>query len=88
MTHLMHYIRDFLKGYQACELYKVRSNPQRQRRINLKYTSMSKLSCDIKYTYRASTDHKFILVDTDKIPKYLVTIFWIKKHCIKLETLS
>ena len=35
---------------------------------------MSKFTCNIKYMYRANTCHKFILVVTDKVPNYLVTI--------------
>ena len=35
---------------------------------------MSKLNCDIKYMYRASTCHKFILVVVDKVTNYPVTI--------------
>ena len=35
---------------------------------------MSKLSCDIKYMYRASTGYKFILVVKGEVTNYLVTI--------------
>ena len=72
----MHCIRSFLKGCQICKLHKEGQTPQRQfeNRINLNYTSMSKLSCDIKCMYRASTDHRFILVATDEVTNYLVTI--------------
>ena len=64
----MHYIRHFLKGYQICQLHKVRTIPQRkfEKRINLNYTSMSKLHCNIKYMYGTSTCPRFILVVTYK----------------------
>ena len=58
------------------QLNNVELTPQRQfeNRINLNYTSMTKLSCSIKFMYRASTDHEFILVFTDEVTDCLVTI--------------
>ena len=35
---------------------------------------MSKLSCDIKYMYRASTGCKFILVVADEVMTFVVLI--------------
>ena len=72
----MYYIRSFLKGCHVFQLHKVGPTPQRQfeNRINVNCTSTSKLSCDIKYTSRASTCHKFILVVANKATNYLVTI--------------
>ena len=35
---------------------------------------MSKLSCNIKYMYRASTDCKFKPVVADEVKDYLMTI--------------
>ena len=35
---------------------------------------MSKLGCDIKYMYRASTGHSFIFVVADEVTSYLVAI--------------
>ena len=66
----------FLKGCQICQLHKVGPKPQRQfeNRVNLNYTSMSKLSCDIKYMYGASTCHKLITVVADEVKNYLLTI--------------
>ena len=73
---LMYYIRSFLKGCQICRLHKVGPAFQRQfgNRINLNYTSVSKINCDIKYMYKESTDHRFILGVTDEVTTYLVTI--------------
>ena len=50
--------------------------PQKQfeNRKKLYYTSIRKLSCDIKCMYRASTGHRFILVVTNEVTNYLVTI--------------
>ena len=83
----MHYIRSFLKGCQMCQLHKVGPTPQRQfeNRIILNYASMSKLSCDIKYMYRASTGHKFMLVVTANVTNYLVTTPSIEELCTKSE---
>ena len=76
IPHIMHYIRSFRKGWQICQLHKVRPTPQRQfkNRINLNYTSKTELSCDIKYMYRTSTGQRFILVVADEVTNYLVTI--------------
>ena len=76
ILNIMHNIHSFLKGCQICQLHKVGCTPQRQfeNRINLNYTIMSKLRCNSKYMYRASTGHKFILVVADEVPNYLVTI--------------
>ena len=64
----MQYIRGFPKGFQDCQLHKVGSTSQKQieNRINMNYTSMSKVSCDIKCMYRTGTGHSFILVVTDE----------------------
>ena len=35
---------------------------------------MGKLSCDIKYMYRACAGHKFILLVADEVTHFLVTI--------------
>ena len=72
----MHYIRHFLKGCQICKLHIVGTTPKRQfeNRINFSYTSVSKLSCDIKDMHRPSTGHEFILLVTDEVKNYLATI--------------
>ena len=83
----MHYIRSFLKGCQICQLNKARPAPQRQfeSRVSLNYNNMGKLSCDIKYMYRANIGHKFILVVTDEVTTYLVTIPLIGGTSHKVE---
>ena len=72
----MHYVRCFLKGCQICQLHKVGPTHQMQveNRINLNYTSMSKLICDIINMYRASKVHCFIPLVRDETTNYLVTI--------------
>ena len=47
---------------------------QFENRINIIYSSISKLSCDIKFMYRANTGHKFILTVTDDITNYLLAV--------------
>ena len=64
-TKLMDYIRGFLKGCQICQLHKVGPVPE---------YSMTKFSCYIKHMYRTNTGHSFILVVTDNVTTYLVTI--------------
>ena len=66
-TYLRYYIRSVLKGCQIGWLCKVWTTPQCQfeNGINLNYTSMTKLSSNIKDMYRAGTGNKFILVVTD-----------------------
>ena len=63
-----------MKRCQICQLHKVGPTPQRQyaNTININYTSVCKLSCDIKYMYTGSTGHKFTLVVTDEVTNYLV----------------
>ena len=72
----MHYIRSFLKGCQICQLHRVGLTPKMEfeNQINLSYASLGKLSCDIKYMYKSSTCHKFILVVRDEETYHLVTI--------------
>ena len=72
----MHYIQSILNGCQICQLHNVGPTPQRQfeMRIDLICTSVGKVSCNIKYMYRASTGHQFILVVADKVTNYIVTI--------------
>ena len=71
----MHYIRSFLKGHEICRFHgQTNTLKAVENGIILNYTSMSKFRCDIKYMYRASTGHKFILVVTDEVTNYLVTI--------------
>ena len=74
LPNLMHYIRSLLKICLICQLNKPGSTTQRQfkNRINQNYTNTNKLICDIKYKY--STDHSFILVVTDEVLNYLVTV--------------
>ena len=72
----MYYITGYLKGCQIWPLHKVRPMTQRQfeNKIYLNYINMTKLSCDIKYIYRASRGQRFILVFTDEVISSLVTI--------------
>ena len=76
----MHYIGSYLRGSDTCQLHKIGATPQRQfeNRINLNYTSMNKLSHDIKYMYRVSAGHIFILMVVDEVKNYLVTIPLLK----------
>ena len=71
----MHFVRSFFKGYTFVNLHGFGPTPEGQfeNRINLNYTIMSKLICNIKYIYRVSTDHRSILVVADEVTNYLVT---------------
>ena len=46
---------------------------------------MSQLSYDIKYLPIASAGHKFILVVTDEVTNYLVTIPFYRRTCYVIE---
>ena len=76
VLYLMYHIRNFSKGCEIDQFHKVGPTCQRQfeNKINFNYTSISKLSCDIKYIYRASTGHTFILVVTDEVTNCLLTV--------------
>ena len=88
LPNLMHYVKRFLRGCEICQLHKAGPTHQRQfeNRVNLNYTSMSKLSCDIKYMYIINIAHRFILAVTDEVTNYPVTIpLRLEEHCMKLE---
>ena len=47
---------------------------QLQHKINLNYKAMTRLSMDLKMIPRSYKEHKFILVVTDEVTNFMVTI--------------
>ena len=71
---LMHYLRSYIKGCHICQLSnrdKI-SNRHFQRRINLNYKPLSKLSMDLKVIPKSYRGHKFILCVIDEMTNYLI----------------
>ena len=64
---LMHYLRSYIKGYHICQLSNKDKMPNRhfQRRINLNYKPLSRLSMDLKVMPKSYRRHKFILCVID-----------------------
>ena len=73
---LMHYLRSYIKGCHICQLSNKEKIPNRhfQRRINLNYKPLSRLSMDLKVMPKSYTGHKFILCVIDEMTNYLITI--------------
>ena len=73
---LMHYLHSYIKGCHICQLSKKDKIPTRhfQKRINLNYRLLSRLSIDIKVMPKSYRGHKFILCVIGKITNYLITI--------------
>ena len=73
---LMHYLRSYIKGCHICQLSNKDKIPNRhfQRRINLNYKPLSKLSMDLKVMPKSYRGHKFILCVIDEMTNYLITM--------------
>ena len=73
---LMHYLHSYIKGCHICQLSKKDKIPNRQfqRRINLNYRPLSRLSMDLKVMSKSYRGHKFILCVIDEMTNYLITM--------------
>ena len=73
---LMHYLRSYIKGCHICQLSNKDNIPNRhfQRRINLNYKPLSRLSMDLKVMPKSFRRHKFILCVIDEMTNYLITM--------------
>ena len=73
---LMHYLRSYIKGCHICQLSNKDKIPNGhfQRRINLNYKPLSRLSMDLKVMPKSHRGHKFILCVIDEMTNYLVTM--------------
>ena len=73
---LMHYLRSYIKGCHICQLSNKDKIPNRhfQRRINLNYKPLSRLSMDSKVMPKSYRGHKFILCIIDEMTNYLITM--------------
>ena len=73
---LMHYLRSYIKG---CHIYQLSNNDKIlnrhfQRRFNLNYKPLSRLSMDFKVMPKSYRGHKFILCVIDEMTNYLTTM--------------
>ena len=73
---LMHYLRSYIKGCHICQLSNKDKIPNRhfQRRINLNYKPLSRLSMDLKVMPKSYRGHKFILCLIDEMTNYIITM--------------
>ena len=73
---LMHYLRSYIKGCHICQLSNKGKIPNRhfQRRINLNYKPLTRLSMDLKVMPKSYRGHKFILCVIDEMTNYLITM--------------
>ena len=73
---LMHYLRSYIKGCHICQLSNKDNicNRHFQRRINLNYKPLSRLSMDLKVTPKSYRGHKFIQCVVDEMTNYLITM--------------
>ena len=73
---IMHYLRSYIKGCHICQLSNKDKIPNRhfQRRINLNYKPLSRLSMDLKVMPKSYRGHKFILCVIDEMTNYLITM--------------
>ena len=73
---LMHYLRSYIKGCHIRQLSNKDKIPNRQfqRRINLNYKPLSRLSTDLKDMPKSYREHKFILCVIDEMTNYLITM--------------
>ena len=76
ISDLMHYLRSYIKGCHICQLSNKDKIPNRhfQRRINLNYKPLSRLSMDLKVMPKSYRGHKFILCVIDEMTNYLITM--------------
>ena len=73
---LMHYLHSYIRGCHICHFSKKDKIPTRhfQKRINLNYRPLSRLSIDLKGMPRSHGGHKFILCVIDEVTNYLITM--------------
>ena len=73
---LMHYLRPYIKGCHICHLSNKEkiANRHFQRRINLNYKPLSRLSIDLKVMPKSCRGHKLILCVIDEMTNYLITV--------------
>ena len=73
---LMHYLRSYIKGCHIYQLSNKDTIPNRhcQRRINLHYKPLSRLTMDLKVMPKSYRGHKFILCVIDEMTNYLITM--------------
>ena len=73
---LMHYLRSYIKSCHVCQLSNKDKIPNRhfQRRINLNYKPLSRLSMDLKVMPKSYRGHKFILCVMDEMNNYLIAM--------------
>ena len=73
---LMHYLRSYIKGCHISQLSNKDKIHKRhfQRRINLNYKPLSRLSMDLKVMPKSYRGHKFILCVIDEMTNYLITM--------------
>ena len=76
IPNLKHYLRSYIKGCHICQLSNKDKIPNRhfQRRINLNYKPLSRLSMDLKVMPKSYRGHKFILCVIDEMTNYLITM--------------
>ena len=72
----MHYLHSYIRGCHICQLSKKDKIPTRhfQKRINLNYRLLSRLSMDLKVMPKSHRGHKFILCVIDEVTNYPITI--------------
>ena len=73
---LMHYLCSYIKACHICQLSKKDKIPNRQfqKRINLNYRPLSRLSMDLQVMPKSCRGHKFILYVIDEMTNYLITM--------------
>ena len=69
-------MQSYIKGCHICQLAhnEKPATRQVQTTINLNYTSLSRLSMDLKVMPRSYKGHKYILYLIDKVTNYLITV--------------
>ena len=72
----MLYLRSYIKGCHICQLSNKDKIPNRhfERKINLNYKPLSRLSIDLKVMPKSYRGHKFILCVIDEMTNYLTTM--------------
>ena len=73
---LMHYLQSYIKGCHICQVSKKDKIPNRQfqKRINLNYRPLSRLSMDLKVMPKSYRGHKLIVCVKDEMTYYLITM--------------
>ena len=72
----MHYLHSKIRGCHIFQLSKKDKIPTRhfQKRINLNYRPLSRLSIDLKVMSKSHGGHKFILCVIDEVTNCLITM--------------